>query len=163
MTSKLLNSTGIRAMSNGWLWKFKVQPLSMVLTPISFPSPKSIVYLTSKAVGTMSLRRLKESPRSWPYDEATNVTTQFLGDGSGDDVGVSTVWGGCSSLSSESDIFFPSKLKDPNITIEEYIMLEEEKARRCGKVYNWETATFGRIWYDDDVRDLRSVETEFPA
>ncbi|GJZ86557.1 hypothetical protein Tco_0658167, partial [Tanacetum coccineum] len=31
------------------------------------------------------------------------------------------------------------------------------------KVYNWETAKYGKIWYDEDVHDLRSVETEFPA
>ncbi|GJW56615.1 zf-CCHC domain-containing protein [Tanacetum coccineum] len=43
------------------------------------------------------------------------------------------------------------------------IKLEEEKAHRHGKVYNWETATYGRIWYDDDVHDLRSIEIEFPA
>ncbi|GKF43032.1 hypothetical protein Tco_0126374, partial [Tanacetum coccineum] len=54
-------------------------------------------------------------------------------------------------------------MDDPNITIEEYIRLEEEKAHRCGKVYNWETATYGKIGYDEDVHDLRSVETEFPA
>ncbi|GJR28964.1 hypothetical protein Tco_1105196 [Tanacetum coccineum] len=42
-------------------------------------------------------------------------------------------------------------------------MLEEEKARRRGKVYNWETATYGKVWYDEDVHNLRSVETEFPA
>ncbi|GJZ06575.1 hypothetical protein Tco_0540368 [Tanacetum coccineum] len=54
-------------------------------------------------------------------------------------------------------------MDDPNITIEEYIRLEEEKARRRGKVYNWETATYGKIWYDKDVHDLRSVETEFLA
>ncbi|GKE33662.1 hypothetical protein Tco_1452984, partial [Tanacetum coccineum] len=47
--------------------------------------------------------------------------------------------------------------------MEEYIRLEEEKARRRGKVYNWETATYGKIWYDEDIHDLRSVETEFPA
>ncbi|GKC72241.1 hypothetical protein Tco_1118124 [Tanacetum coccineum] len=50
-----------------------------------------------------------------------------------------------------------------NITMKEYIRLEEEKARRHGKVYNWETATYRKIWYDDDIHDLRSVETEFPA
>ncbi|GJW38902.1 hypothetical protein Tco_0064747 [Tanacetum coccineum] len=55
------------------------------------------------------------------------------------------------------------KMDDPNITMEEYIRLEEEKARRHGKVYNWETATYGKIWYDEDVHDHRSVETEFPA
>ncbi|GKB02983.1 hypothetical protein Tco_0831072 [Tanacetum coccineum] len=54
-------------------------------------------------------------------------------------------------------------MEDPNITMEEYIKLEEEKARRHGKVYNWETATYGKIWNDEDVHDLRSVETEFPA
>ncbi|GKE55343.1 hypothetical protein Tco_1494528 [Tanacetum coccineum] len=51
---------------------------------------------------------------------------------------------------------------DPNITMES-IRLEEEKARRCGQVYNWETATFGKIWCNEDVHDLRSIETEFPA
>ncbi|GJW98585.1 ribonuclease H-like domain-containing protein [Tanacetum coccineum] len=55
------------------------------------------------------------------------------------------------------------KIDDPNITMEEYIRLEEEKPRRCGKVYNWETARYCKIWYDDDIHDLRSVETEFPA
>ncbi|GKA98817.1 hypothetical protein Tco_0826754 [Tanacetum coccineum] len=41
--------------------------------------------------------------------------------------------------------------------------LEEEKAQKCGKVFNWETAKYGKIWYDEDVHDLKSVETEFPA
>ncbi|GJX96979.1 hypothetical protein Tco_0352777 [Tanacetum coccineum] len=54
-------------------------------------------------------------------------------------------------------------MDDPNITMEEYIRLEEEKARRRGKVFNWETAKYGKIWYDEDVHDLRSIKTEFPA
>ncbi|GJS51738.1 hypothetical protein Tco_0625100 [Tanacetum coccineum] len=54
-------------------------------------------------------------------------------------------------------------MDDPNITMEEHIRLEEEKARRRGKVYNRESATYGKIWYDEDVYDLRSVETKFPA
>ncbi|GKA12118.1 hypothetical protein Tco_0691664 [Tanacetum coccineum] len=54
-------------------------------------------------------------------------------------------------------------MDDPNITMEEYIMIEEEKSRRRGKVYNWETATYGKIWDNKDVHDLGSVETEFPA
>ncbi|GJT10608.1 hypothetical protein Tco_0857650 [Tanacetum coccineum] len=45
--------------------------------------------------------------------------------------------------------------------MEEYIRLEEEKARKHEKVFNWETAKYGKIWYDEDVYDLRSVETEF--
>ncbi|GKB79789.1 hypothetical protein Tco_0946684 [Tanacetum coccineum] len=52
-------------------------------------------------------------------------------------------------------------MDNPNITMEQYIQLEEEKARRRGKVYNWETATYGKIWYDEDVHGLRYVETEF--
>ncbi|GKE80514.1 hypothetical protein Tco_1550514 [Tanacetum coccineum] len=60
-------------------------------------------------------------------------------------------------------------MDDPNITMEEYIRLEEEKARRRGKVYNWETATYDgqndlhKIWDNEDVHDLGSIETEFPA
>ncbi|GJV81420.1 hypothetical protein Tco_1517290 [Tanacetum coccineum] len=54
-------------------------------------------------------------------------------------------------------------MDDPNITLEEYIRLEEEKTRKCEKVFNWETAKYGKIWNDDDIHDLRSVETEFPA
>ncbi|GJQ91209.1 retrovirus-related pol polyprotein from transposon TNT 1-94 [Tanacetum coccineum] len=56
-----------------------------------------------------------------------------------------------------------TEMDDPNVTMEEYIKLEEEKARRRGRVYNWETTTYGRIWCDEDVYDLISVETEFPA
>ncbi|GKA46218.1 hypothetical protein Tco_0739101, partial [Tanacetum coccineum] len=69
------------------------------------------------------------------------------------------------------------KIDDPNITIEEYIRLEEEKAHRCDKVYNWETATYGkiceidfRVLFDDsddeDYTDLdyfKDFENEFPA
>nr|GEZ80405.1 hypothetical protein [Tanacetum cinerariifolium] len=54
-------------------------------------------------------------------------------------------------------------MDDPNISMEEYIRLEEEKSHRRGKVYNWETATHGKIWNGQDFHDLRSVETEFPA
>ncbi|GJS42983.1 hypothetical protein Tco_0568026 [Tanacetum coccineum] len=54
-------------------------------------------------------------------------------------------------------------MDDPNITMEEYIRLEEEKAQKYGKVFNWETATYDKIWNDEDIHDHRSVETEFPA
>ncbi|GJU02261.1 hypothetical protein Tco_1112599 [Tanacetum coccineum] len=55
-------------------------------------------------------------------------------------------------------------MDDLNITMEEYIRLKEEKARRRGKVYNWETTTYGKIWwYNEDIYDLISVEIEFPA
>ncbi|GJT35960.1 hypothetical protein Tco_0926379 [Tanacetum coccineum] len=52
-------------------------------------------------------------------------------------------------------------MDDPNITMEEYIRLEEEKAQKRGKVFNWETTKYGKIWYDEEVHDLISVETEF--
>ncbi|GKB59354.1 hypothetical protein Tco_0915540 [Tanacetum coccineum] len=48
------------------------------------------------------------------------------------------------------------------MTMEEYIMLEEEKARRRGQVFNWQTAKYGKIRVDDDLCNLRSVEAEFP-
>ncbi|GJU85247.1 hypothetical protein Tco_1292793, partial [Tanacetum coccineum] len=54
-------------------------------------------------------------------------------------------------------------MDDPNITMEEYIRLEEVKSRRRGKVYNWKTATYGKIWCNEDVHDIRSVESEFLA
>ncbi|GJW34578.1 hypothetical protein Tco_0054610 [Tanacetum coccineum] len=54
-------------------------------------------------------------------------------------------------------------MDDPNIAMKEYIRLEEEKTRRRGKVYNWETATYGKIRDNEDVHDLGSVENEFPT
>ncbi|GJZ43801.1 hypothetical protein Tco_0591056 [Tanacetum coccineum] len=47
--------------------------------------------------------------------------------------------------------------------MEEYIRLEEEKTRRRGKVYNWETATYDKICDNEDVHDLGSIETELPV
>ncbi|GJX53549.1 hypothetical protein Tco_0281918 [Tanacetum coccineum] len=41
-------------------------------------------------------------------------------------------------------------MDDPNITMEEYIRLEEEKAHRHDKVYNWETATISFDEFDDE-------------
>ncbi|GKA55149.1 hypothetical protein Tco_0754098 [Tanacetum coccineum] len=54
-------------------------------------------------------------------------------------------------------------MEDLNVTMEEYIKLEEEKARRRGGVFSWEIATYGRIRVDDVLHDLRSVEAELPA
>ncbi|GJS34175.1 hypothetical protein Tco_0532557 [Tanacetum coccineum] len=51
-------------------------------------------------------------------------------------------------------------MDDPNMTMKEYIKFEEEKARRRGRVFNWQTATYGKIRVDDN---LRYVEAEFPA
>ncbi|GJS47825.1 reverse transcriptase domain-containing protein [Tanacetum coccineum] len=54
-------------------------------------------------------------------------------------------------------------MDEPNITMEEYARLEEEKARKRGKLFDWQTATYGKIRVDDDFYDLRSMEVEFPA
>nr|GEX02180.1 hypothetical protein [Tanacetum cinerariifolium] len=67
------------------------------------------------------------------------------------------------SPKSNNDMPLRDKMDDPNITMEDYIRLKEEKAHRSGKVFNWETAKYGKIWFDEDVLDLRSVETEFLA
>ncbi|GJT64017.1 hypothetical protein Tco_1015497 [Tanacetum coccineum] len=62
---------------------------------------------------------------------------------------------------------YPEDLNTPmdnlNLTMEEYVRLEEEKAHKCGKVFNWKIATYGKIRVDDDFYDLRSMEAEFPA
>ncbi|GKC75787.1 hypothetical protein Tco_1126561 [Tanacetum coccineum] len=54
-------------------------------------------------------------------------------------------------------------MDDPKMTMEEYIKFEEEKARRRGRVFNWQTATYGKVRVDNDLYDLKSVEVEFPA
>ncbi|GKC83166.1 hypothetical protein Tco_1138883 [Tanacetum coccineum] len=66
-------------------------------------------------------------------------------------------------LGSTNGILIPLEMDDPDITMEEYIQRETEKALRRGQVFNWETVTYGKIRYDEDVHDLRSVETEFPG
>nr|GEU56614.1 hypothetical protein [Tanacetum cinerariifolium] len=55
-------------------------------------------------------------------------------------------------------------MDDPNITMEEYIRLEEEKARRHGRMFNWQTATFEKAEkYKDEDDCSIDFETEFPA
>ncbi|GJU10738.1 hypothetical protein Tco_1133134 [Tanacetum coccineum] len=46
-------------------------------------------------------------------------------------------------------------MDDPNITMEEYIKLKEEKARKRRKVFNWETAKYGKICSLNDEIDFR--------
>nr|GEW58248.1 hypothetical protein [Tanacetum cinerariifolium] len=72
-------------------------------------------------------------------------------------------------------------MDDPNITMEEYIRLEEEKAQRHGRTFNWQSAIYGKIdsenentkvdmpspestvIYFDDLDHFKYFETEFPA
>ncbi|GJZ47266.1 hypothetical protein Tco_0601098 [Tanacetum coccineum] len=55
------------------------------------------------------------------------------------------------------------RMDNPNLTMEEYIRLEKEKAHKRRKVFNWQTATYGKIRIDDDLHDLSLVEAEFPT
>ncbi|GJS56911.1 hypothetical protein Tco_0651695 [Tanacetum coccineum] len=55
-------------------------------------------------------------------------------------------------------------MDNPNITMEEYIRLEEEKARRHGQTFNWQTATYSKMKYcinEDD--SFTNLEIEYPA
>ncbi|GJX11727.1 putative reverse transcriptase domain-containing protein [Tanacetum coccineum] len=52
-------------------------------------------------------------------------------------------------------------MDDPNITMEEYIRLQEEKALRHGRTFNWQTATYGKVEYYEDEDDC--LTTKFPA
>nr|GEV31751.1 hypothetical protein [Tanacetum cinerariifolium] len=54
-------------------------------------------------------------------------------------------------------------MDDPNITMAEYFQLEEEKARRCGPKFKWETATYGKVGYFEDIDYFNDFENEFLA
>ncbi|GKA41025.1 hypothetical protein Tco_0733618 [Tanacetum coccineum] len=55
-------------------------------------------------------------------------------------------------------------MDNPNITIEEYIRLQEEKALSQGETFNWQTATYGKMEYcEDEDGCFTNFETKFPA
>ncbi|GJS79622.1 hypothetical protein Tco_0729503 [Tanacetum coccineum] len=55
-------------------------------------------------------------------------------------------------------------MDNPNITMEEYIRLQEEKALSPGERFNWQTATCGKMEYCEDEDDyFTNFETKFPA
>ncbi|GJX34916.1 hypothetical protein Tco_0246473 [Tanacetum coccineum] len=55
-------------------------------------------------------------------------------------------------------------MDDPNITMKEYIRLQEEKALSRDETFNWQTATYGKREYCDDEDDsFTNFKTEFPA
>ncbi|GJZ32644.1 hypothetical protein Tco_0578080 [Tanacetum coccineum] len=51
-------------------------------------------------------------------------------------------------------------MDDPNITMEEYIRLEEEKSRRHSRTFNWKTATFRKIENYEDENDYNFLVNE---
>ncbi|GJX09839.1 hypothetical protein Tco_0199698 [Tanacetum coccineum] len=53
---------------------------------------------------------------------------------------------------------------DPNITMEEYIRLQEEKSLSHGETFDWQTATYGKMEYCENEDDsFTNLETEYPA
>nr|GEW53987.1 ribonuclease H-like domain-containing protein [Tanacetum cinerariifolium] len=44
-----------------------------------------------------------------------------------------------------------------------FVRLEEEKALRHGQDFNWETTTYGKVSYFDDVNYFKAFEAEFPT
>ncbi|GJR69406.1 hypothetical protein Tco_1413223 [Tanacetum coccineum] len=54
-------------------------------------------------------------------------------------------------------------MDNPNITMEEYIRLEEERAQRHGETFNWQTATFGKVRDFDKKECFTNFEAEFLA
>ncbi|GJU10322.1 hypothetical protein Tco_1132718 [Tanacetum coccineum] len=56
------------------------------------------------------------------------------------------------------------KMDNPNITMEEYIRLQKEKALSRGETFYWQTATYGKMEYCEDEDDcFTNFETKFPA
>ncbi|GKE75566.1 hypothetical protein Tco_1537607 [Tanacetum coccineum] len=54
-------------------------------------------------------------------------------------------------------------MDNPDMTMDEYIQYETEKALINNHVYNWKTAKYGKIWYIDDINYLGFFETKFSA
>ncbi|GJR86301.1 hypothetical protein Tco_0210312 [Tanacetum coccineum] len=53
-------------------------------------------------------------------------------------------------------------MDDPNITMEEYIKLEEEKVQRQGRTFNWQTAKYGKMeYYKNEDDGFMDFETEY--
>ncbi|GJV07855.1 hypothetical protein Tco_1345511 [Tanacetum coccineum] len=55
------------------------------------------------------------------------------------------------------------KMHNPGITINEYIQLEAKNARRRGQDFNWETATYDKVRYFEDIDYFKEFENEFQA
>ncbi|GKE84408.1 hypothetical protein Tco_1558150, partial [Tanacetum coccineum] len=55
-------------------------------------------------------------------------------------------------------------MDNPNITMEEYIRIQDEKALSRDETFNWQTATYGKMEYCEDEDDcFTNFESEFPA
>ncbi|GJT50054.1 hypothetical protein Tco_0976211 [Tanacetum coccineum] len=54
-------------------------------------------------------------------------------------------------------------MDDPNITMEEYIEIETEKASSRDQTFNWETATYSKVRYYEYIDYFKDFETAFLA
>ncbi|GJY21194.1 hypothetical protein Tco_0393760 [Tanacetum coccineum] len=54
-------------------------------------------------------------------------------------------------------------MDDPAITMEEYMHLEEERARRRGQNFDRKSATYGKVKYFKDIDYFKDFKAEFPA
>ncbi|GKC45500.1 hypothetical protein Tco_1063222 [Tanacetum coccineum] len=55
------------------------------------------------------------------------------------------------------------KMDDPVITMEVYIQLEAEKAHKHGQTFKWETVTYGKVRYYEDIDYFKDFEIDFAA
>ncbi|GJT35157.1 hypothetical protein Tco_0925576 [Tanacetum coccineum] len=64
----------------------------------------------------------------------------------------------------DSIIYTALKMDNLNITMEENIRIQEEKALSRGETFNWQTATYGKMEYYEDKDDcLTNFKSKFPA
>ncbi|GJX96130.1 hypothetical protein Tco_0351928 [Tanacetum coccineum] len=55
-------------------------------------------------------------------------------------------------------------MDDPNITMKEYIRLQEEKDLSHGETFDWQTAKYGKMEYCENKDDsFTNLKTEYPA
>ncbi|GKA50582.1 hypothetical protein Tco_0743655, partial [Tanacetum coccineum] len=53
-------------------------------------------------------------------------------------------------------------MDDQNITMVEYIRLQTKKAQKNGQTFNWRTATYRKVYYED-FNSFTNFEADFPA
>ncbi|GJU34185.1 hypothetical protein Tco_1182539 [Tanacetum coccineum] len=67
-------------------------------------------------------------------------------------------------LGSTNDVLIPLvEMGDANHTIEEYIELKAKKAHRRGQMFHWETATYEKARYHENIGYFKDFKTNFPA
>ncbi|GKD61642.1 hypothetical protein Tco_1299151, partial [Tanacetum coccineum] len=64
-------------------------------------------------------------------------------------------------LGSTNDVLIPLEMDDLDITMEKYIQLMADKAHKRGHMFDWETATYGKIY--DDIDIFKDFEADLPA